>query len=104
MKKAPIGKATEEEIAAWKKEHGEIFAYETEDGSHVAYFKHADRNVLALASSKMKSSIVSYSEVMFDNCFIGGAKEIRTDDKLFYGFHELCDELFAKKKGTLKSV
>ena len=103
MEKNFIGQATPEQIAEWKKKYGEIVSFEVEN--HVGYFKHADRNTLSLAANKLKSSgITAYAEVIFENCFIGGSDEIQKDDRLFFGFTDVCDELFAKKKGTLKAL
>jgi hypothetical protein len=71
---------TEEQIDAWKKEHGEVFTLtvETKDGPIVGYLKPADRNVIARAMPfTMRQQLIEAGEIIIDNCFIGGDPSLK---------------------------
>lgn len=78
-----IGQATPEQVAEWKKKHGDVFAIKV--GGHICYLRKPDRKTLAYCNSVGKVDMIKYNETLLNNCFIGGSEDVKTDDKLFYG-------------------
>lgn len=70
-------------IAAWKKKHGDVFAYEV-DGK-TCYLHRPGRDVIAAASVVGKEDPFKFAEVILTNCWLGGDEELRDDDPLFHG-------------------
>ena len=93
------GQATPEQIEAWKEKHGDVYRYEA-DGK-VGYLKTVDRNTYAAAAAKVTTSPAKFNETIIDNCWLGGAEELRKEDKYFFGLSDFVEELMAKKKGSL---
>ena len=91
-----------EQIEAWKKKHGKVFCY-TVDGEDV-YFRQPDRKVIASAGVYAEKDPMKYAEYVFNNCFLGGNKELLNDDSVFYGLAKVIDKLVAVKEGELKNL
>lgn len=83
-----IGQATDEQIAAWKKEHGTVHEIQVED--KVAYLKKLDRGSLSLALTYLGRDNVKFAEAIFTNHFIGGCKEMEQDTDYLPGVIEEC--------------
>lgn len=83
-----IGQATDEQIAAWKEKHGDIYALKTEPGEddqarHICYVKVPSRKVLGAAAESSRNNPIKYSEVVLRQCWLGGSEAIRERDDLF---------------------
>lgn len=98
-KEKMIGEATPGEIAAWKKTHGDLFAIKVEN--HVAYFKKPDRNAIAYASTLIKESPIKYIESILENTWVGGSKEILTNDDYFLPAMQVAEQLIEVKTAEL---
>ena len=68
-------------IAAWKKKHGDVFAYEV-DGK-TCYLHRPGRDVIAAASVVGKEDPFKFAEIILSNCWLGGDEELRDDDRYF---------------------
>lgn len=90
---------TQEEIAAWKKQHGEIFKLTVED--KVAYLKKANRKTLAFATSTASKDPMKFNEIILNNCWIEGDEEIKTEDSYFLGAMQKLAELIQVKEAEL---
>lgn len=90
--------ASAEQIAIWKKEHGEFFGIVIED--KVCYLKKPDRKVLSYAS-QVGSDPMKFNEVIMKNCWISGDEEILTDDSLFLAASTKLDQVIEFKKAEL---
>lgn len=97
--KTLIGQATEEQIAEWKKQYGDIWAA-TCDG-HVAYLKRPSRKALSYASVAGKENPLKFNELLLNDCWIGGSDEIKTNDSLFLGVSARLAELVEIKEAEL---
>lgn len=73
--------ATKEEIAIWKKNHGEVF--ELSVGDKKCYLKTPDRKTLSYAATVGANDNLKFNEVILKNCWLGGDEEIQTNDGLF---------------------
>jgi len=100
--KTMVGQATPEQIEAWKKKHGEIFAVRC-DG-HVAYLKKPSRKALSYASVAGKTDPIKFNEALLNDCFIGGSEAVKTDDSLFLGVSAKLAELIEVKEAELEKL
>jgi hypothetical protein len=94
-----VGQATADQIAAWKKEHKEIFSITVEN--HVGYFKKPNRTIIALASTKVKENPIGYVETILENTFIGGSREIVENDDFFLAAMTTAEKLVEIKTAEL---
>ena len=90
---------TQEQIDAWKKQHGEIYAIKV-DGK-TAYLKKPDRKTLSFASVAGQKDPMKFNEIILENCFIGGDEEIKKDDSLFLAASAKIVELIEVKEAEL---
>ena len=93
---------SKEQIEAWKKKHGKVFCY-TVDGEGI-YLRQPSRQVIASAGVVAAKDPMKYAEYIFNNCFLGGNKELLNDDSVFYGLVQVIDELVSIKTGELKNL
>lgn len=100
--KTLVGQATPEQIEAWKREHGEVFAIEV-DG-RVCYLKKPGRKDLSYASFAGKNDPLKFNEVIINNCWLGGDDAIRTDDTLFLSIGGEIAQMIEVKEAQLKKL
>ncbi len=95
---APIGAATEQQLAEWKAKY-KYGIYAIEVDGYVGYFKNPGRNELNCAMSKAdRDRALDISEELASITFIGGSDEILKDDQMFIGVsQELKVKLDGKK-------
>lgn len=103
------GQATPEQIEDWKKEvkqkfgdDAKVFAYEI-DGK-VAYIRTVDRATYSAAAAKVSTSPAKFTDVILENCWLGGCEDIKKVDQLYFGLSDYLEELIAKKKGDLRAL
>lgn len=92
------GQATEEQIAKWKKDHGEIFAVSV-DGS-ICYLKKPNRNILS-AMSTLANDPIRSAEFLLNNCWLDGDTAIKDEDDKFLGVVSQLGEIIKVKTATL---
>ena len=90
---------TQEQIDAWKKQHGDIYAIKV-DGK-TAHLKKPDRKTLSFASVAGQKDPMKFNEIILENCFIGGDEEIKKDDSLFLAASAKIVELIEVKEAEL---
>lgn len=91
--KALSGQATEQQIAEWKKKHGEIFEFGCLD--KVCYLKKPGRKELSFASVTSGNDEYKWNEAIVESCWLGGDEEIKTNDDYFL---PLCGQLLVLVK------
>ena len=94
-----IGQATPEQIEAWKKEHKDLFSIQVE--GHVGYFKKPGRQVIAVASTRVKDNPLGYVETILENTFVGGSREIIENDDYFLAAMTTAEKLIEIKTADL---
>lgn len=79
------GGITEAQIEAFKAKHGKVYRVDIVDGedTHVGYFRRPDFQTVKAITKISKTDEVEAGKVMFDNCWLGGSEELRTDALLF---------------------
>ena len=98
-KKELIGQATNEQIAAWKKEHSKVFTYIV-DG-RIAYLKPVNRDLYALAATQVSKSPAKFTEKIVEGIWLGGDQSIRNEDTYYFGLIDFVEELMNTQKGEL---
>lgn len=100
-------KPTKEQIAGWKKEHGDIFHYKSKDGKE-CYFRRPSRSVLAASAVVAGNDNFAQKQFMINNCFLGGNPELNSvspeNDKYFFGLVQHIESLIEVVEGELKKV
>jgi len=94
-----MAKITDEQIKAWKKQHGDIFKLQIED--KVAYLKTPDRKTLSYATSVATKDPLKFNEIILNNCWLSGDEEIKTDDALFISAGAKLADLIQVKEAEL---
>ncbi len=89
-------------IAAWKKKHGDVFAYEA-DGK-ICYLHRPGRDVIAAASVVGKDDPFKFAEIVLSNCWLGGDEELRSDDRYFMGLSQKISDIIEIKVGEIKKL
>ncbi len=100
------GDLTEEQIAAFKEKYRKSFSIEIKDGSeiHVGYFKRPTLETLKAVTKMARTDEVEAGKVMFDNCWLGGSEELRTDALLFMAVQKKLGEVLNGFKGIIKNL
>lgn len=97
-----VGQAAPEQIEAWKRKHGEVFAVTV--GDSVCYLKKPSRKALGYASFASKNNPLNFNEVILNDCWLGGDESIKTDDAKFLGVSAVLTELIEVKEAELKKL
>lgn len=99
VEKVLVGQATEEQIQAWKKEHGTVYAIIV-DGK-VCYLKKPGRKEMSYAASIGISDPMGMVEGILTTCFIGGCEDFKTDDDLFLAAASQLEHITETKQAEL---
>jgi len=99
---AKTEKSIEEEIAEWKKKHGDIFKLQVED--KVCYLRTPDRKTMSYAASVATKDPLKFNEILLNNCWLGGDEEIRTQDSLFLAASSKIAEIIQIKEASLEKL
>lgn len=100
------GGLTDAQVEAWKQTHRKSFAIEIVDGDevHVGYFKRPTLATLKAVTKVVKTDEVEAGKVMFDNCWLGGSEELRTDALLFMAVQKKLGEVLNGFQGVIKNL
>lgn len=80
-----IGQATQEQIAAWKKENAKGI-YAVEVGGHIGYFRNPTRQDVNIAASQLDAdNPIDYFEIIMKDTKIGGSDQLIENDQLYLG-------------------
>lgn len=74
--------ALQNQINAWKAEHGEIFYFKVGDDKE-CYLKKPSRQTLSYAAVAAQTDPLQYNEVILNDCWLAGDEDIKTDTGLF---------------------
>jgi hypothetical protein len=96
------GEATEEQIAAWKSRHKDVFRVQVDDS--VCYLKKPDRTTIKAITSIGSNDPIHGSEILLANCWLGGDETIKTDDEKFFGVSQQLTEIIQVKQAELKKL
>lgn len=100
------GNLTEAQVEAFKQKHRKSFAIEIKDGNevHIGYFKRPTLETLKAVTKVAKTDEVEAGKVMFDNCWLGGSEELRTDALLFMAVQKELGTVLNGFRGLIKNL
>lgn len=93
---------TAEQIAGWQKKYDEVHEVTIEDKT--CYLRKPNRSTLSMAATLGKSDAIKYSEIMLENCWLGGDEDIKTVDEYFFAAAAKVAELIKIKEATIKKL
>lgn len=94
-----IGQATPEQIEAWKKQYGVVYAIIV-DGK-ICYLKKPGRKEMSYAASIGTNDPMGMVEGILVTCFLGGCEDFKTDDDLFLAAASQLEDIVATKHAEL---
>lgn len=92
---------SEDQIARWKQEHGDIFKVEV--GGHEAFLRKPDRKTMKYVA-QVGNDPIRANEVLLENCWLGGDECIKTDDELFFGVSAKLTEIIKVKEAEISKL
>ncbi|MCM1380257.1 MAG: hypothetical protein NC044_09265 [Prevotella sp.] len=100
------GGVTPEQIEAWKAKHKKVARVDIVDGedTHIGYFHRPDFATVKAITKIAKTDEVEAGKVLFDNCWLGGSAELRTDAVLFMAVQAQLGSLINGCMGSLKNL
>lgn len=100
------GGITEEQIKAWKSKYGRVIRIDVVDADdlHVGYFHRPRLETMSAVTKIVKTDEVKSSEVMFDNCWLGGSSAMRTDAVLFMAVSKQLGEMLNSCRSSIKNL
>ncbi len=100
------GNLTQQQVDSFKEKHRKSFAIEIHDGNevHVGYFKRPTLETLKAVTKVAKTDEVEAGKIMFDNCWLGGSEELRTDALLFMAAQKQLGLVLNSFKGLIKNL
>ena len=100
------GGVTAEQTAQWKQKHGKVVRIEINDGDdcHIGYFHRPNLETMSAVAKIAKTDELKSSEVIFDNCWLGGSPAIRHDAVLFIEATKQLGAMLNSCRSTLKNL
>lgn len=93
-------KYAKEQIAEWKRKHGELFEITVEGKSCILH--RPTRQDLSYAS--VVKDPIKMSETMLNQLWVAGDEEIKTDDSLFLAAIQKMQEVLEVKEAAIKKL
>ncbi|MDR1897526.1 MAG: hypothetical protein LBR10_12125 [Prevotellaceae bacterium] len=93
-----------EQIAQWKKEHGDVYRITDEDKSKACYLKQPSRKTMSYAATFAASNPVRSNEVLLEGMWLGGDEDFKTDDRLFFGITPKLQEIAKSAEVELEKL
>ena len=102
------GDITSEQIQAWKNRYGrivEVCVADDEVGErHIGYFRRPDPQTMQAFSSVSKNNEIKASEIMFDNCWLGGSPMMKSDAIYKISATGMLSTLLSRCSTSLKNL
>ncbi|MBO7052204.1 MAG: hypothetical protein J6W24_06020 [Prevotella sp.] len=94
-------KITKEQIAGWKKKHGEVFQI-TVDGKSCVLRRPTRRDLSYV--STIKEDKIQVLETLLNQLWVDGDKEIKEDDQLFFAVAQKMETILEVKEAEIKKL
>ena len=100
------GQVSEAELTRMKKQYGRVYEITVDDDGdlYAAYFRRPDMATLSAMTKMAKTDEIQASKVLLENCFVGGAEEIKTDTTLFLAAVGQLSKIIGSVRATIKNV
>ena len=97
-----MSKPTPEQIAEWKKAHGEVFIATSAKGD--VYISKPTRPILGLILTKAKTDILAAAEVILMNCWLQGDETLKEDGGFKLGLVSQLDAIIETVQVEVKKI
>jgi len=87
------------DLKALEAAHGKLSAIAVED--KIALFKKPTRDILKMAAAKGTNDPIGYLELVGENCYIAGDRELLDDDDYFMAVMPMLNDLAETKTAEL---
>ena len=94
--------ASKQQIATWKKQHGDIF--EITSGDKTAYIRKPNRTELSYAMTMAQTNPLALGEEILRQCWLDGDKEIQDDDSHFLGVAQQIEQIITIVDSEIKKL
>jgi hypothetical protein len=106
---AIAGGITEGQLNHWKNQYGEIkvFVIPLDDSGKkkvTGYFRKPDLKVIQAAAPFTDSDPVKAGLIQFENCFLGGDDDFKTNDEVKLSAIQALNKLFKVRVAEIKNV
>lgn len=102
------GGVSPQQIEGWKNRHRRVYEVEVKDPEtnevFKGYFKRPDMKTLEASNALNKQNEVKASLVLFDNCWLGGAPELKEDALYQMEAIAAMSGIFSKCVHSLKNL
>lgn len=98
-----MSKVTKEQIEAWRKQHGEVYEMNFEDGKS-CYLSRPSRKIVGLILAKSAANPLAGAEVVLANCWLGGDDVIKEDAGYMVGIAAKIDQIVGVKTAEIKNL
>jgi hypothetical protein len=100
------GEVSQEVIDRWKKINRRVIEIPVRDGNdeYIGYFKSPDVKTMSAINKINKTDEFEGLRVLFNNCWLDGAEEIRQDGILFIKVGEQLNAMFGNATARLKNL
>jgi hypothetical protein len=96
------GQLSEAEIAELKAKHGVVYELTVDDA--VCYLRKPKRQELSAATAIAQNDPLLFNEQLLNDCWLGGADCIKTDDDYFLAAGGQLTSLLEVKQAELKKI
>lgn len=94
------GEASEQDIAEWKRQHGDVFMYVSTD-LRVAYFKRPTLAILDACKFQAEKREIKFNKMLCEQCFVGGDRTIISSEAHLLGLFKWIARLINVVEGTM---
>lgn len=102
------GDVTAEQIQAWKNQYGRVTEISVFDEDlnerHIGYFRRPDMPTIHATNAVAKGNETKASEVLFDNCWLGGSPLLKTDAIYKMNAVGSLGVLYSRCTGNIKNL
>lgn len=102
------GGVTAEQIQAWKNQYGRVAEVRVEDVDtaecHIGYFHRPDSQTMQAFSAVSKNNEMKGSEIVFDNCWLGGSPMMKSDAIYKINAMGMLTTMFSRCSNSLKNL
>lgn len=96
-------KFTKEQIAAFKKQHGNVHHYKTKDGKS-CLLKSPDLEVIDACRTISGGSSIKFDKALVENCWIAGDEDFKSVTKYQLGLFDWLGSIIDKVDGEMEKL
>ena len=100
------GGISPEQLEQWKAKHRKVVRIDvTDEGDlHVGYFHRPTMETMKAVSQVGKTDEMKAAEILFDNCWLGGSEQLRTEALLFVEVQKQLGVMLGSCRSSLKNL